>query len=82
MKMETMDEDNGFCVYRAEGRWMYGHGDEGEWIDGDFDVADYPDFTHEELTRLRALRGARMGLDEIANSAADAYFRMIGGMRG
>ena len=82
MKMETMDEDNGFCVYRAEGRWMYGHGDEGEWIDRDFDVADYPDFTHEELTRLRALRGARMGLDEIANSAADAYFRMIGGMRG
>ena len=55
---------------------MYGHEDEGGWVDGDFDVADYPDFAHE------ALRGARMGLDDIANSAADAYFRMVGGVRG
>ena len=65
----------GMCMYCLVGDGL-------GWIDGDFDVADYPDFTHEELIRLRALRGARMGLDEIANSAADAYFRMVGGMRG
>jgi hypothetical protein len=82
MKMEDMDEDNGFCVYRAEGWWMYGHEDEGGWVDGDFDVADYPNFSHEELARLRASRGTRMGLDGIANSAADAYFRMVGGRGG
>lgn len=80
--METMDEDSGFCAYRAEGKWMFGHGEGEEWIDGDFDVADYPDFTREKLARLRALRGARMGLEDIANSAAEAYFRMMGGGEG
>ena len=82
MKMETMDEDVGFCVYRAEGEWMYGRGEGEGWIDGDFDVADYPDYSLENLRHLRMLRGVRMGLDDVASSGAEAYFRMVGGMRG
>jgi hypothetical protein len=81
MKMETMDEDVGFCVYRAEGEWMYGRGEGEGWIDGHFDVADYPDYTLKNLSHLRMLRGARMGLDDVASSGAEAYFRMVGRMR-
>ena len=80
--METMDEDVGFCVYRAEGEWMFGRGEGEGWIDGDFDVADYPDYSLENLRHLRMLRGVRMGLDDVASSGAEAYFRMVGGMRG